>query len=77
MAAAIDVPISFRYKKKEKKKRPQSVERLTVEQEVPGSIPRAGPILTAFALQTAGQFRLLGNCPPTPPLIQHFALCEK
>ena len=23
------------------------------------------------------QFRFLGNCPPTPPLSQHFALSEK
>ena len=23
------------------------------------------------------QFRFLGNCPPTPPLTQHFALSEK
>ena len=23
------------------------------------------------------QLRLLGNCPPTPPLIQHFAVSEK
>ena len=23
------------------------------------------------------QFRFLGNCPPTPPLSQHFALREK
>ena len=23
------------------------------------------------------QFRFLGNCPPTPPLIHHFALSEK
>ena len=28
-------------------------------------------------LQQAGQFRFLGNSPPTPPLIQHFALSEK
>ena len=23
------------------------------------------------------QFRFMGNCPPTPPVTQHFALCEK
>ena len=23
------------------------------------------------------QFRFLGNCPPTPPLTQHFALSKK
>ena len=23
------------------------------------------------------QFKFLGNCPPTPPLTQHFALSEK
>ena len=23
------------------------------------------------------QFRFLANCPPTPPLSQHFAVCEK
>ena len=27
--------------------------------------------------QRANQFRFLGNCPPTPPLTQHFALSEK
>ena len=26
---------------------------------------------------SSDQFRTLGNCPPTPPLIQHFALSEK
>ena len=25
----------------------------------------------------SNEFRFLGNCPPTPPLIQHFALSEK
>ena len=24
-----------------------------------------------------GQFRFLGNCPPTPPLSHHFALSQK
>ena len=76
MAAAINVP-----------KETQSVERLTAEREVAGSIPRARTILrvlkslrnegTSFTLQTAVQFRFLGNCPPTPPLIQHFALSER
>ena len=27
--------------------------------------------------QLLDQFRFLGNCPPTPPLSQHFALGEK
>ena len=28
-------------------------------------------------VQTEDQFRILGNCQPTPPLTQHFALSEK
>ena len=27
--------------------------------------------------QKLDQYRFLGNCPPTPPLSQHFALSEK
>ena len=45
MGAAINVPMSSRKKKKRKKKETQSVERLTVEREVAGLIPGAGPIL--------------------------------
>ena len=28
-------------------------------------------------IKITDQFRFLGNCPPTPPLSQHFALNEK
>ena len=27
--------------------------------------------------ENADKFRFLGNCPPTPPLSQHFALSER
>ena len=33
-----------------------------------------GPL--TFVLDVSDQFRLLGNCPPTPPLTQHFASTE-
>ena len=33
--------------------------------------------LNAFFLKYSDQFRFLGNCPPTPPLRQHFGLSKK
>ena len=33
--------------------------------------------LNAFFLKYSDQFRFLGNCPPTPPLRQHFGLSNK
>ena len=29
-----------------------------------------------YSLEVLGQFRFVGNCPPTPPLSQYFALIE-
>ena len=36
-----------------------------------------GHCLFTLADDLLDQFRVLENCPPTPPLIQHFALSEK
>ena len=33
-----------------------------------------GPL--TLVLDVSDQFRFLGNCPPTPPLTQHFASTE-
>ena len=34
--------------------------------------------MTRASLKNAfDEFRFLGNCPPTPPLSQHYALSEK
>ena len=33
-----------------------------------------GPL--SLVLDVSDQFRFLGNCPPTPPLTQHFASSE-
>ena len=39
--------------------------------------PAQGHCLFTLANDLLDQFRVLENCPPTPPLSQHFALSEK
>ena len=48
---------------------------LSLKFQVAGYMQLGGGKL--YSLEVLGQFRFLGNCPPTPPLSQHFALIEK